>query len=79
MYREVTLQGLQGIVRLSRHHTAFLTPALHPVAVTVTKHIRNLRSQVSRAACQAAAQLFESFGRAFEGVSTERVILFLLN
>uniref|UniRef100_A0A1B6CRU9 TOG domain-containing protein n=1 Tax=Clastoptera arizonana TaxID=38151 RepID=A0A1B6CRU9_9HEMI len=64
---EVTMQGLQGVVRLSRHHAAFLVPIMHAIAVTVTKHIRNLRSQVSRAACQTASQLLKTYGRAFEG------------
>ena len=62
------MQGLQGVVRLARHHAGTLLTSVHPVCVAVTKHIRSLRSQVSRAACQAAAELFASLGRAMEPV-----------
>lgn len=62
------MQGLQGVVRLSRHHAGTLLSSVHPVCVALTKHIRNLRSQVSRAACQAAAELLASLGRAVEPV-----------
>ncbi|KAG8265129.1 hypothetical protein J6590_101970, partial [Homalodisca vitripennis] len=68
---EVTVQGLQTLVRLSCHHTTLLTPVLHQVVVAVTKHIRNLRSQVARVACKAATNLFTSLGRGIENEMDE--------
>ncbi|XP_046663732.1 crescerin-like protein che-12 [Homalodisca vitripennis] len=68
---EVTVQGLQTLVRLSCHHTTLLMPVLHQVVVAVTKHIRNLRSQVARVACKAATNLFTSLGRGIENEMDE--------
>nr|CAD7442248.1 unnamed protein product [Timema bartmani] len=68
---EVVMQGLNTMVRLSRHHPDFLQDQLHRVLVALGKQVRNLRSQVSRAACQVAGELFGSLKRALETVSVD--------
>jgi hypothetical protein len=67
------MQGLQLLVRLMRHHPEIIRTHLHSVIVAVGKQVRNLRSQVARAACQASGELFLSQKRAVETVSTSRV------
>lgn len=56
------------IAMQSSHRSAFGgTPSsatVHTIAVALTRHVRNLRSQVSRAACQAATELYGSSGMA---------------
>ncbi|XP_069682926.1 uncharacterized protein [Periplaneta americana] len=63
---EVTMQGLQLLVRLMRHHPETVHTHLHSVIVALAKQVRNLRSQVARAACQASGELFLSQKRALE-------------
>lgn len=63
---EVTMQGLQLLVRLMRHHPETVHTQLHSVVVAVAKQVRNLRSQVARAACQASGELFLSQKKALE-------------
>ncbi|XP_073989452.1 uncharacterized protein isoform X2 [Rhodnius prolixus] len=60
---EVVMQGLQTLVRLSRHHGKLLQNSTHNLVVPLTKHVRNLRSQVSRGACQCTGELFLTLGR----------------
>jgi hypothetical protein len=68
--REVIMKGLQLLVRLMRHHPEIIRTQLHSVIVAVGKQVRNLRSQVARAACQASGELFLSQKKALEAVST---------
>lgn len=68
MFREVIIQGLEGLVRLARHHPKLLSGHTHQTAIHITRHIRALRSQVARAACQASQQLFTSLGRSMDQV-----------
>jgi hypothetical protein len=63
------MQSLQLLVRLMRHHPEIIRTQLHSVIVAVGKQVRNLRSQVARAACQASGELFLSQKRAIEAVS----------
>lgn len=63
------MQGLQLLVRLMRHHPETVHSQLHSVIVAVAKQVRNLRSQVARAACQASGELFLSQKKAAETVS----------
>ncbi|KAJ8874786.1 hypothetical protein PR048_022675 [Dryococelus australis] len=63
---EVVMQGLQTLVRLCRHHPDTVQAHLHAVLVALARQIRNLRSQVSRAACQTAGELFLVLKRAIE-------------
>lgn len=66
---EITMKGLRGLVRLKRHHPDALEAQLHNVCVALGKHIKNLRSQVARAACTAAAEMFVDHRKSLEMVS----------
>lgn len=69
-FREVIIQGLQTVVRLVRHHTKDIQGGVtHSFVVPLTKHIKNLRSQVSRGACQCARELFMTLGKHMDSVS----------
>ncbi|XP_063241608.1 TOG array regulator of axonemal microtubules protein 2 [Bacillus rossius redtenbacheri] len=71
---EVAMQGLQTLVRLCRHHPDTVQANLHAVLVALGRQVRNLRSQVSRAACQAAGELFLALKRALETDLDELVV-----
>ncbi|XP_014271102.1 TOG array regulator of axonemal microtubules protein 1 isoform X2 [Halyomorpha halys] len=60
---EVVMLGLQGLVRLIRHHSKLVTASSHSVIQSLVNNIRNLRSQVSRGSCQVAKELFDKVGR----------------
>ncbi|CAH1404538.1 unnamed protein product [Nezara viridula] len=60
---EVVMLGLQGLVRLCRHHSKLVTASSHSVIQSLVHNIRNLRSQVSRGSCQVAKELFDKVGR----------------
>lgn len=70
---EQSVRGLQGLVRLVRHHQDTVEGQLHTICVLLARHIKNLRSQVARAACLTASEMFNSHKRTLEPVS-----LFLL-
>ncbi|KAH8361009.1 hypothetical protein KR093_009601 [Drosophila rubida] len=55
---EVNMTGLKSIVRLIRYHSDFLDNHMHMTCIQLTRSVRNLRSQVARASCQAATELF---------------------
>lgn len=55
---EVNMTGLKSMVRLIRYHSDFLDSHMHMTCIQLTRSVRNLRSQVARSACQAAAELF---------------------
>lgn len=63
---EETMIGLQNLVRLVRHHSDHIEPQIHLLCVALGKNIKNLRSQVSRASCQAAAEFFETKAKLIE-------------
>lgn len=60
------MQGLTSLVRLLRHHPAIVLSQLHPIVEALGRQIRNLRSQVSRAACQASGEMFVTLKRNLE-------------
>ena len=68
---EATVIGLSNFVRLLRYHSKLIDPYIHSFTMSLCKHIRNLRSQVSRAACLAAAELFELKGKQLEQEADE--------
>lgn len=70
------MQGLQLLVRLLRHHPETVHNQLHSVILAVAKQVRNLRSQVARAACQASGELFLSQKKAVETVSDSWFLCF---
>lgn len=55
---EEIITGLRSLVRLIRHHPDLIDNHIHMVCIQLTKAVRNLRSQVARAACQAATEIF---------------------
>lgn len=55
---EVNMTGLKSMVRLIRYHSDVLDSHMHMTCIQLTRSVRNLRSQVARAACQAAVELF---------------------
>lgn len=64
--REVTVQGLTSLVRLVRHHPAAASAHIHALVAALARHIRNLRSQVARAACMVASEMFILLKRTLE-------------
>ncbi|KAB0791085.1 hypothetical protein PPYR_02885 [Photinus pyralis] len=75
---EVTMKGLQGMVRLTRHHPEILDLNMHPTCVALGRHIRNLRSQVARAASLAASEMFSNHKKPLE-VELEEIAVPLLH
>ena len=73
--REVVMLGLQGLVRICRHHTKMITASSHSIVQSLVYNIRNLRSQVSRGSCQVAKELFDNVGRFLDAVSEVIVLL----
>lgn len=63
---EITMNGLQTFVRLIRHHPEIIEANFHTYCVALAKQVRNLRSQVSRSACQASAEFFETHAKQME-------------
>lgn len=63
---EITMNGLQNFVRLIRHHPEIVEANFHTYCVALAKQVRNLRSQVSRSACQASAEFFETHAKQME-------------
>jgi len=55
---ETNMTGLKSMVRMIRYHTDTLDNQMHMTCIQLTRSVRNLRSQVARASCQAAAELF---------------------
>lgn len=66
---ETTVQGLQMLSRVIRYHPDMVEANMHAVCVALAKHIRNLRSQVSRAACLTVNELFSTCKRNIDMVS----------
>lgn len=75
---EETMTGLQSFVRFMRHHPDIIESQLHVFCIALSKHIKNLRSQVSRASCQAAGELFERKAKLVE-TESEDLTMSLLN
>lgn len=66
---ETTMKGLKALIRLKKHHSEVLEPHMHNVCVALGRHIKNLRSQVARAACTAASEMFAEHKKTLEMVS----------
>lgn len=63
---EVTMNGLTTFVRLIRYHPETVESHLHAYCVALSKQVKNLRSQVSRSACQASAEFFHTHAKHLE-------------
>ncbi|KAF5308085.1 hypothetical protein FQR65_LT00627 [Abscondita terminalis] len=75
---EMTMKGLQGAIRLTRHHPDICDLHMHGLCVALGKHIKNLRSQVARAACLVASEMFANHRRSLE-VELEEIAVPLLH
>lgn len=75
---EVTMTGIQLFVRLIRHHPDLVESEIHQLTVSLAKQVKNLRSQVARAACQAAGEYFSTHKKALE-LESEELVTNLLN
>lgn len=63
---EIVMVGLKNMVRLMRYHPDNLDAQMHMVCIQLARTVRNLRSQVARAACQAATEIFTLKSRYLE-------------
>lgn len=63
---EVKCEGIALFRRLTAHHPEVLHAQLKSVIVAVVQEVKNLRSQVSRAAIQCLGELYTSLGRAMD-------------
>lgn len=63
---EITMNGLQSFVRLIRHHPEVVDAHMHAYCVALARQVKNLRSQVSRSACQASAEFFQTHSKQLE-------------
>lgn len=75
---ETTMNGLQNFVRLIRNHPDTIEQHIHAYCVTLSKQVKNLRSQVSRSACQASAEFFQTHSKALE-TECDDLVLQLFN
>lgn len=63
---EVTMNGLTTFVRLIRHHPEIVESHMHAYCVALSRQVKNLRSQVSRSACQASTEFFQTHAKHLE-------------
>jgi len=63
---ENNLEGLELIVSLARGHPELLSREIKTTRSSLLKGVKNLRSQVCRAGCQACAEVLLSLGKAME-------------
>lgn len=75
---ENVMDGLKIFVRLIRHHPEYVDNQIHVITLAVAKHVRNLRSQVSRAACSASSEFFLTNSKALDA-DAEELAAALLN
>ncbi|GAB0086224.1 TOG array regulator of axonemal microtubules protein 1 [Sergentomyia squamirostris] len=74
---ESSMSGLKNFVRLIRHHPELVEQQIHLLAGTLAKHVRNLRSQVARAACQASGEFFTTHRKSLEQEADDLVTTLL--
>lgn len=74
---ETVMVGLNNFRRLIRHHPEYIDAHIHVVAGILAKHVRNLRSQVSRAACQATEEFFFTHRKQLETEADDLVTTLL--
>lgn len=60
------MNGLTTFVRLIRHHPEIVESHLHAYCVGLSRQVKNLRSQVSRSACQASTEFFQTHAKHLE-------------
>jgi len=63
------IKGLKALSQISKQHPEYLdTCATGTIGRLLGRHIKNLRSQVARAACLAASDVFSSQIRGIDQV-----------
>lgn len=75
---EDVMDGLTTFVRLVRHHPDYVDTQIHLMTLALSKHVKNLRSQVSRAACSASTEFFIQNAKALDA-DAEELAAALLN
>lgn len=75
---EIVMSGLETFVRLIRHHPEYVDAQIHLLTIALAKHVRNLRSQVSRAACSASNEFFMTNAKSLD-CDAEELTAALLN
>lgn len=63
---EQVMNGLQTFVRLIRHHPEYVDSQIHLMTIALSKHVKNLRSQVARAACTVSNEFFETHAKSLD-------------
>lgn len=75
---EEVMEGLKSFVRLIRHHPEYVDSQIHLFSIAIAKHVKNLRSQVSRAGCSAASEFFMTNAKTLDA-DAEELAAALLN
>ncbi|XP_044749815.1 uncharacterized protein LOC123310412 [Coccinella septempunctata] len=57
---EVVMTGLRNLGKLAKTNNEIMEPHMHTICLALSNQIKNLRSQVARAACQASKEMFIS-------------------
>lgn len=68
---ETVMAGLQTFVRLIRHHPDYVDAHVHLLTIAVSKQVRNLRSQVARAASLCSGEFFMTHNKVLDGDAEE--------
>lgn len=68
---EEVMDGLITFVRLIRHHPEYVDVQIHLLTLALSKHVKNLRSQVSRAACSASSEFFMTNAKSLDADAEE--------
>ncbi|KAK9875860.1 hypothetical protein WA026_009647 [Henosepilachna vigintioctopunctata] len=55
---ETVMTGLRNLGKLAKTDKEIIEPHMHEICLSLANHIKNLRSQVARAACQASREMF---------------------
>jgi CLASP N terminal len=75
---EDVMEGLKTFVRLIRHHPEHVDAQIHLMTIALSIHVKNLRSQVSRAACSASSEFFMTNAKSLDA-DAEELAAALLN
>lgn len=63
---ETVMAGLQTFVRLIRHHPEYVDAHVHLLSIALAKQIKNLRSQVARAASLCCGEFFMTHNKVLD-------------
>lgn len=72
------MKGLKALSQISKQQPEYLdVSAAGTIGRLLGRHIKNLRSQVARAACLAAGDVFSSQIRGIDQVGVERALFYI--